>query len=95
MGAKRNGQLRCPDCARTMFCVPTEGPEIDVCRGCQLMWFDAGELDEMPHWSAAEIESAQTADAWAQERREWRRRRDRDEEFLRWLIRHPVSFVRI
>ncbi len=91
MGARRNANIRCPGCAMRMYCVPTPGPEVDICRGCQLMWFDAGELADMPHRSAAELEEARRAEAWAQEQREWRQRRERDEEFVTWLRRHPIG----
>lgn len=87
MGAKRNARLPCPGCSMTMYRVPTEGPEIDLCRSCQMIWFDAGELEEMPHRSADEISAERKAESWARERREWRRKRDRDEAFLWWLGR--------
>jgi Zn-finger nucleic acid-binding protein len=64
--------------------VPIEGPELDLCRGCQLMWFDAGELEAMPHRSAESIAGDQKAERWAQKQREWRRRRESDE------ARHPI-----
>jgi Zn-finger nucleic acid-binding protein len=71
--------------------VPTEGPEIDLCRVCQLMWFDAGELEAMPHRSAESIATEQKAEREAQEQGEWRRRRESDEAFLTWLGRHPFG----
>lgn len=57
------------------------------------MWFDAGELADMPHRSAAEVQDARKAEAWAQERREWRQRRERDEDFVTWLRRHPIALI--
>lgn len=76
-----------------MYRVPTEGPEIDVCRGCQMMWFDAGELEEMPRRSSSEISAETDAEDRERERREWRRRIESQEEFLLWLRRHPVGFI--
>jgi Zn-finger nucleic acid-binding protein len=76
-----------------MYSVPTEGPEVDVCRGCQLMWFDAAELSELPHRSEAELEAARKAEDRNREGQEWRQRRERDEEFLAWVRRHPVGFI--
>jgi Zn-finger nucleic acid-binding protein len=73
--------------------VPTEGPEIDLCRRCQLMWFDAGELEAMPHRSTEAIAAEQKAERWTQEQRQWQRRRESDEAFLTWLRRHPVGGV--
>jgi Zn-finger nucleic acid-binding protein len=43
MGGKRYAAIRCPDCQITMYRVPTAGPEVDLCRSCQLIWFDSGE----------------------------------------------------
>jgi Zn-finger nucleic acid-binding protein len=48
--------------------VPTEGPEIDLCRVCQLTWFDAGELEAMPHRSTESIAADEKAEGWAQQR---------------------------
>ena len=42
-----------------MYCVPTEGPEIDLCRCCQMIWFDAGELEELPHRTSEELATEQ------------------------------------
>ena len=41
----------CPECHRRMETVlagPSADVEIDLCRTCQMLWFDAGELDQMP-----------------------------------------------
>lgn len=65
--------------------VPTDGPEIDVCRRCQLMWFDAGELDELPRRSPDSL----AAEAWQDELRQMQRRRA-DSEFFAGLIRRRV-----
>jgi Zn-finger nucleic acid-binding protein len=55
IGYVRKSLLRCPSCARAMNVVPTDGVIIDMCRPCQLMWFDPGELDALPHRSADEM----------------------------------------
>ena len=55
IGHVRKSLLRCPSCARAMNVVPTDGVIIDMCRPCQLMWFDPGELDALPHRSAEEV----------------------------------------
>ncbi len=34
IGHARTSLLRCPSCSTAMNCVPTEGPQIDLCRGC-------------------------------------------------------------
>lgn len=76
-----------------MYSVPTEGPEVDGCRGCQPMRFDAAELSELSHRSEAELEAARRAYDRDRGRHEWRRRRERGEEFLAWVRRHPIGFV--
>jgi len=38
-----------------MHLVPTDGPEIDLCRGCQFIWFDNHELDDFPKRPQDEI----------------------------------------
>ncbi len=91
IGHGRTALLLCPDCAQLMNRVPTEGPEIDLCRQCQLVWFDAGELEAMPQRSAEEIAAAQKTERWARELREFQRRRDAHQEFMLWLMRHPIS----
>jgi Zn-finger nucleic acid-binding protein len=67
VGSGRTALLPCPECSTRMSRVPTEGPEVDLCRVCQLMWFDAGELEAMPHRSAESIAAEQKAERWAQE----------------------------
>ena len=88
IGTARNSLLRCPSCSATMCRVPTDGPEIDLCR-CQLIWFDAGELEAMPQRSAESIEAERKAERWAEEMREWKRRQDADADFAIWRARHP------
>jgi Zn-finger nucleic acid-binding protein len=87
IGHARTSLLRCPDCALAMNVVPTEGPEIDLCRGCQLLWFDAGELEEMPHRSAESIASEAHTERLAEEQRQWRDLSERNVRFLQYLQR--------
>lgn len=50
--ASERGSRVCPACQNHMFAVPvTEGPEtfqLDVCKGCQFVWFDQQEFEAMP-----------------------------------------------
>lgn len=62
------------------------GPEIDVCRHCQMMWFDAGELDEMPKRATEDV----AADKWQDELRQMRRRREDSDFYTRMILRHFV-----
>ena len=94
IGHARTSLLRCPDCARAMNVVPTEGPEIDLCRCCQLLWFDAGELEEMPHRSAESIASEAKAERLAAEQRQWAELREHNLRFLQSLRRHAPGVVR-
>lgn len=51
----------CPSCQQPMAVVRTDGGvEIDVCRGCQLLWFDADELETIA--KPAPSPEAQSAD---------------------------------
>jgi Zn-finger nucleic acid-binding protein len=77
-----------------MNCVPTDGPEIDLCRGGQLVWFDAGELDAMPHRSPESIAGERRAERRAAEQREWQRHRDEHIHFMTWILRHPTGLLR-
>ena len=49
---EKAGRRRCPACKRWMAEVPIivgEATEhLDVCAGCQFIWFDAGELEGLP-----------------------------------------------
>ena len=64
--------------------VPTDGPEIDLCRHCLMSWFDAGEFEQMPSRAAADI----AAEKWQEELRRMQARRD-ESEFYAQLIRRP------
>jgi len=66
-----------------MNLVPTEGPEVDLCRVCQMIWFDAGELAVVPKRSRKDID----ADKWNDELREMRKRREHREFFDRMMLR--------
>jgi hypothetical protein len=38
---------RCPRCAGESIPVPYRGVELDKCSGCQGVWLDFGELDQV------------------------------------------------
>lgn len=38
----------CPMCLTTMVAVPCEGITLDVCTTDEVLWFDAGELEQLP-----------------------------------------------
>ncbi|NNC78178.1 MAG: MFS transporter [Woeseiaceae bacterium] len=48
-----SGAMRCPKCRADMERVDYEGTEIDRCRICQGMWFDAGEMAVLSDKQAA------------------------------------------
>ena len=81
--------MPCPACSSMMYRVPTDGPEIDLCRQCQLVWLDAGELDEMPKRSAASL----TSERWEEERRAAQRRREDGDFYTTIMRRHPWSRI--
>jgi membrane associated rhomboid family serine protease/Zn-finger nucleic acid-binding protein len=61
---------RCPHCRRPMSRVPTrvgsDRLELDVCTHCRSIWFDAREIDALPHeTSVAPVSEAPTDDAAA------------------------------
>ena len=87
IGAAPSAGRRCPGCSAATDLVPTAGPEIDVCRRCQLMWFDAGELDALPVRDADGL----AAEQWQDELRRMQRRREDSEFYARILSRR--SFV--
>lgn len=70
-GAKA-GQ-RCPSCDRAMREVATPAPSgelpIDVCTGCHLIWFDAGELERLPDTRAEDWTPAPETEETARRRR--------------------------
>ena len=43
----------CPKCQSDMEAIVYEGIEVDRCKGCQGIWFDAGESDWLRHEDAA------------------------------------------
>ena len=48
-----SGAMRCPKCRADMEQVNYEGIEVDRCRICKGLWFDAGELEAMSEKNAA------------------------------------------
>lgn len=82
VGENRRVLMPCPACSAMMHRVPTEGPEIDLCRQCQVVWLDAGELEQIPKRTAASLK----AEKWEEELRAMQRRR-RDSEFYGRIIR--------
>jgi PAT family beta-lactamase induction signal transducer AmpG len=48
-----SGAIRCPKCRTDMEQVIHEGIEVDRCRQCQGLWFDAGELEALNDETAA------------------------------------------
>jgi len=79
----------CPSCRQNLARVYVEGLEIELCRSCQLIWFDAGELQEVPPQSERERADRR----WAKEIAEQRRRRRRQSTWNAILRRHrfPVT----
>jgi Zn-finger nucleic acid-binding protein len=73
VGREQKRNRRCPGCSTFMYLVPTVGPEIDLCRSCQMIWFDAGELNKMPERSESEL----LDERWKNELRDWQARRER------------------
>ena len=69
IGHGRIGRRGCPSCAKPMRVLPINGPDIDVCTSCQILWFDPGELAALPKLSDAEIEEEQTRDETRQVQR--------------------------
>jgi len=88
IGANGCTLARCPGCSLLMNRVPMKGgPEIDLCRHCQMMWFDAGELAAIPKRAAGEL----AADKWEDELRQMQRRRTQS-EFYRRLLRRRAHW---
>lgn len=42
------GALACPECKKTMNEVAPRGTAVDVCTRCYVVWFDHGELGQLP-----------------------------------------------
>ena len=40
--------VACPLCRRSAIALMAEGMELDLCRPCQSLWFDADELERLP-----------------------------------------------
>lgn len=56
--------MKCPKCNEKMEKVPTAGGVADRCTGCQGLWFDIGEHEDMQNYS--EILDTGDADVGAQ-----------------------------
>lgn len=58
-------ELGCPACHTRMLAVKPDFGEVilalDVCRRCQLVWFDAGELEQLP---ALELAAPRVVPSW-------------------------------
>ena len=48
-----SGAIRCPKCRTDMEQVDFEGVEVDRCRSCKGLWFDAGEIEALSSKNAA------------------------------------------
>ncbi|MHC5052954.1 MAG: zf-TFIIB domain-containing protein, partial [Planctomycetota bacterium] len=46
------GAVTCPSCRKPARRVSDGKTDLDACRSCQLFWFDAQELEGLPHRSA-------------------------------------------
>jgi Zn-finger nucleic acid-binding protein len=78
-----------------MYVVPAEGSEIDLCRECQLIWFDFHEMDGLPRRTEGELKAERSLaeGVRAQRRREVReqferRMRDREPRVGHWGMQH-------
>jgi Zn-finger nucleic acid-binding protein len=47
-GANPRPGIACPLCRRSSFALVTHGVELDLCRACQSLWFDADKLHHFP-----------------------------------------------
>ena len=47
-GANPRPGIACPLCRRSSFALVADGVELDLCRSCQSLWFDADELERFP-----------------------------------------------
>lgn len=83
VGSDRKGLHRCPECSTLMCAIPTDGPEIDLCRLCQMIWFDADELGQLPKRSSGAIKR----DQWQEELRQMQKRREDREYYARIAMR--------
>jgi membrane associated rhomboid family serine protease/Zn-finger nucleic acid-binding protein len=46
--AEQTGPRDCPSCGRKMLEAPETVLNVDVCKGCHLVWFDTGEYESAP-----------------------------------------------
>lgn len=54
--------LACPSCQRTMDIAQVDTLCIDVCKGCEAAWFDAGELGAIARRHRARLEAVMGAE---------------------------------
>lgn len=72
-----------------MHVVPTEGPEVDLCRPCQMMWFDADEMQQLPGRDELELKQ----ERWKAELRRLQRRREEREQYRRRMMERVVQLM--
>jgi Zn-finger nucleic acid-binding protein len=48
VGANPRPGIACPLCRRSSSALMADGVELDLCRPCQSLWFDADELERFP-----------------------------------------------
>jgi membrane associated rhomboid family serine protease/ribosomal protein L37AE/L43A len=60
---KQRAAVACPSCRRPARVVSDGKVDLDACRACQLFWFDAQELENLPHRPAKEELSPQAREA--------------------------------
>jgi Zn-finger nucleic acid-binding protein len=48
VGTNPRPGIACPLCRRSSSALMTDGVELDLCRPCQSLWFDADELERFP-----------------------------------------------
>jgi MFS transporter, PAT family, beta-lactamase induction signal transducer AmpG len=57
-----SGAIRCPKCRADMEQINYEGVEVDRCRHCKGLWFDAGEIQSLADKNAAaELDTGEVA----------------------------------
>lgn len=48
--------LKCPKCGQNLFEYDYRGVKIDKCQGCEGIWLDAGELDQLNKLEAGALD---------------------------------------
>lgn len=59
--------MQCPKCAADMAKVPFEGIEVDRCTGCQGLWFDMLEHEDLKKLGGSEAIDTGSAEAGRQQ----------------------------